>query len=142
MNSKKTSITLKSKTNLNLNLIFSILAMFAVIKPVLAVEKLNKDKLTPEVKKTEVADAVKSESQNIITKEATVKGMVCAFCVDTLKKVFSKQKEVETVQLDLDTKKLTLTFKANQNMDDSKIKKLIKSSGYDVMTITESRINL
>lgn len=77
--------------------------------------------------------------KSVSSKQAIIKGMVCAFCVDTLKKVFSKQKEVQEVQLNLDTKQLTLIFKENQTLADEKIKKLIKSSGYDVVNITEGQ---
>lgn len=72
-----------------------------------------------------------------IVKEASIKGMVCAFCVDNIQKVFKKHKEVEDININLDTKLLTLVFKEGQNMDDQKIKKLIKSSGYDVVSIVE-----
>ena len=74
-----------------------------------------------------------------IVKEASIKGMVCAFCVDNIQKVFKKHKEVKDIHIDLDTKLLTLVFKEGQNMADKKIKQLIKSSGYDVVSIVKKR---
>lgn len=90
-----------------------------------------------QTKVTETKD-ITANSKGII-KEASIKGMVCAFCVDNIQKVFRKHKEVQDININLDTKLLTLVFKEGQNMDDQKITKLIKSSGYDVVSIKEKK---
>jgi len=64
------------------------------------------------------------------------KGLVCDFCVQSLTKVFMKQEEVSAIDVNLDTKIITVDLKDGKTMEDEKIRKLVTDSGYDVGNIT------
>ncbi len=66
---------------------------------------------------------------------ADVNGLVCDFCARALEKVFSKQEEVSTISVDLDTKVITIELKEGQSLSEDKITQLITDSGYDVRGI-------
>ena len=65
----------------------------------------------------------------------TVKGMVCSFCAQGIKKQFSSIPGVEKVEPNLDQKLVVVTTKVNANLPDEKIKEVIKDAGYDVVNI-------
>ena len=65
----------------------------------------------------------------------SVNGLVCDFCARALEKVFGKQEEVENINVNLDTKIITVNFKEGQNLDDETLKTLIQDSGYNVEAI-------
>jgi mercuric ion binding protein len=65
----------------------------------------------------------------------TVKGMVCSFCAQGIKKQFSSIPAVEKVEPNLDQKLVVVTTKENANLPDDKIKEVIKDAGYDVVNI-------
>lgn len=60
-----------------------------------------------------------------------VKGMVCAFCAQGIEKKFKAQKEVEKVEVSLEKKTVTLTFKPGQSLSRKKIAEIIADSGYE-----------
>ena len=64
-----------------------------------------------------------------------VNGLVCDFCARALEKVFGKQKSVESINVDLDKKVVTVEFKKGKTLNDKTISKLIKDSGYEVVKI-------
>lgn len=64
-----------------------------------------------------------------------VNGLVCDFCARALEKVFGKEEAVDTINVDLDTSIISIHLRQGQNLDDDKIKNLIKDSGYDVKEI-------
>ena len=64
-----------------------------------------------------------------------VNGLVCDFCARALEKVFSKQESVNTINVDLDSKVITIYFKPEQILDDATITELIEDSGYNVRGI-------
>ena len=66
---------------------------------------------------------------------ADVNGLVCDFCAQALEKVFGKQDAVADIDVDLNTKVITITLKAGQHLDDATISKLITDSGYAVRAI-------
>lgn len=66
---------------------------------------------------------------------AEVNGLVCDFCARALEKVFSKKEEVESINIDLDKKIITIRFNAGQALNDKVIKELITDAGYNVRTI-------
>ena len=68
--------------------------------------------------------------------EVSVKGLVCDFCARALEKVFGKQEEVSSINVDLDTKIITIDLNEGQDMSDEKITELITDSGYNVDGIT------
>jgi len=65
----------------------------------------------------------------------TVKGMVCSFCAQGIKKTFSKIDSVEDVKVDLENKFVTLKLKTGKNLADDQIKTLIHDAGYEVVSV-------
>ncbi len=65
----------------------------------------------------------------------SVNGLVCDFCARALEKVFGKQEAVENINVNLDTKIITINFKEGGKLDDETIKSLIQDSGYNVEAI-------
>jgi len=59
-----------------------------------------------------------------------VKGMVCAFCAQGIKKKFSAEKSVEKVEVDLDKMEVVLNLKEGMNLADEEIRKIIIDAGY------------
>ncbi len=59
-----------------------------------------------------------------------VNGLVCDFCARALEKVFGREKAVESIKVDLNSKHIVLNLKPNQQIAESRIKKLITDSGY------------
>jgi copper chaperone CopZ len=66
---------------------------------------------------------------------ATVKGMVCSFCAQGIKKTFGKNEHVEKVEVDLDNKLVKLKVKEGHVLTDEVITKAIADAGYDVLKI-------
>lgn len=66
------------------------------------------------------------------TVNVDVNGLVCDFCARALEKVFSKQEAVESINVDLDTKVISIHFNEGQTLDDETITDLIMDSGYNV----------
>ena len=64
------------------------------------------------------------------TMKADINGLVCAFCAQSLEKVFMKQPEVATIKVDLDSKLLTITLKEGQSLSAEKANTLITDAGY------------
>ena len=64
-----------------------------------------------------------------------IKGMVCAFCAQGIEKAFLSKHEVKKVKVDLETKKVTLTFKDKKSLNNEAIKKVILDSGYNTESI-------
>lgn len=73
------------------------------------------------------------------TIKASVNGLVCAFCATGIENTFKAQAAVDTVNVDLDNKLVTITTKPQQSMDDSTITKLITDAGYSVTGITREK---
>lgn len=68
-----------------------------------------------------------------------VKGMVCSFCAQGIKKTFSKQDAVEDIKVDLDSKIIQISFKEGKTLTDEEVKTLINDSGYDVVSIEREK---
>jgi copper chaperone CopZ len=64
-----------------------------------------------------------------------VKGMVCAFCAQGIKKTFSRMEKVETVEADMNQKIVVVRTKEGETLEDSEIESLIKDAGYNVESI-------
>ena len=73
------------------------------------------------------------------TIKATVNGMVCGFCATGIEKTFKAQREVKTVNVDLQNKLVTIQTKEGQTIDDAKLKKLIANAGYSVVAIAREK---
>ena len=64
-----------------------------------------------------------------------VNGLVCDFCARALEKVFGRQEAVLDIDVNLDSKIITINFKEGQDLDDEIIQELITDSGYNVEDI-------
>jgi mercuric ion binding protein len=73
------------------------------------------------------------------TIKAKVNGMVCGFCATGIEKTFKAQPEVKSVNVDLQSKLVTVATKEGQTMDDAKLKKLIANAGYSVVSVEHSK---
>jgi copper chaperone CopZ len=65
----------------------------------------------------------------------TVKGMVCAFCAQGIKKAFGAIEGVERVEPDLDKKLIVVSTKADTTLRDADVTKVVNDAGYDVVKI-------
>ena len=72
--------------------------------------------------------------------EVKVKGMVCSFCAQGIKKKFSGNEAVSKIEVNLDDKWVRLDLGDGKKLGDEDIKKSIKDSGYDVVSIERSPI--
>ena len=64
-----------------------------------------------------------------------VNGLVCEFCAVTIEKSFNKKDEVKKIGVDLEQKKVFITFKDGENLSDQIIKNIIINNGYNVVKI-------
>ncbi|PIR39777.1 MAG: hypothetical protein COV35_00815 [Alphaproteobacteria bacterium CG11_big_fil_rev_8_21_14_0_20_39_49] len=64
-----------------------------------------------------------------------INGLVCDFCARALEKVFSKRGEVTGIDVNLDTKLVTIGLKKDADIDDATIIRLITDAGYNVVKI-------
>ncbi len=64
-----------------------------------------------------------------------VKGMVCSFCAQGIKKTLLRKEGVESVEVDLDKKIVTITTRQGASMPDSEVKESIVDAGYEVLSI-------
>ena len=65
----------------------------------------------------------------------SVNGLVCDFCARSIEKLFSKEKSVKSVNINLEKMVISISLKNAENLDDNSIKKIITDSGYDVVGI-------
>lgn len=65
----------------------------------------------------------------------SVKGMVCSFCAQGIKKTFGRKESVKDVAVDLDTKVVTITTKDDASLPDAEIRESIVDAGYEVVKI-------
>jgi copper chaperone CopZ len=68
-----------------------------------------------------------------------VKGMVCGFCAQGIEKKFKALPEIGKVNVDLETKLVSLDTKDGQAVPDDEIKKIISDAGYDVVKIERAK---
>jgi len=80
--------------------------------------------------------AAKVANHNGSVVHVTVNGLVCDFCARALEKIFSRQESVSDIDVNLDSKIITINFKKGQMLDDKTITNLILDSGYDVRDIS------
>ena len=66
---------------------------------------------------------------------ATVDGMVCDFCTQSITKVLKKDAAVKDVAVDLDTKKVTVDIVAGKEFTDKTLAKAIDYAGYKLVKI-------
>lgn len=64
-----------------------------------------------------------------------VNGLVCDFCAQALNKTFGKYEEVKAINVNLETKIVTVNFNDDKTLDDATITKIITDAGYNVEKI-------
>lgn len=69
----------------------------------------------------------------------SVKGMVCSFCAQGIKKTFMRKDGVEKVDVDLDQKLVTIETKAGATLSDAALTESIVDSGYEVTKIERAK---
>ena len=74
-----------------------------------------------------------------LTIYAYVNGLVCDFCARALEMTISKKDEVESINVDLKDKVITINFNENQRLENSVITQLINDAGYTVREITNAK---
>lgn len=82
------------------------------------------------------AAAVRTQSETAIVQ---VNGLICDFCVQSVKRMAGQRAEVARTDVDLDRGRVTITFKAGQTLSDAVIRQLITNAGYAVVAITRGR---
>jgi periplasmic mercuric ion binding protein len=65
----------------------------------------------------------------------SIKGMVCNFCAQGLKKVFAQEKVIEGISVSLERRQLLFTLRAGTSLDDARIIERVKDAGYEVEKI-------
>lgn len=65
----------------------------------------------------------------------SVNGLVCDFCARALEKTFSKKDEVTDINVNLESKIVTVNFEDGQNLSDETLTELITDAGYNVEAI-------
>lgn len=66
---------------------------------------------------------------------AKVNGLVCDFCAQSIRKTFGKEDAVQKVHVDLSKGEVRVDLKPGKSMDDAVIEKLIRKSGYSLVSI-------
>ncbi len=59
-----------------------------------------------------------------------VKGMVCAFCAQGIRKNFNAREEVAETNVDLDKMEVSITFKKGKSLPEAAIKELVTDAGF------------
>lgn len=66
-----------------------------------------------------------------------VEGMVCAFCTQGIEKSFLKEPQVQAVEVSLEKKRMSLTFKDGQALTDAQVAEILKKAGYKMTALKE-----
>src|SRR5262245_39332404 len=69
----------------------------------------------------------------------TVKGMVCSFCAQGIKKTFLKNEGVADIKVDLDNRLVKIQTREGASIPDDEIRKAIVDSGFDVVSIERGK---
>lgn len=116
---------------------FASVALSLLAAPAMAEHPMDHSKMDHSAHADMVAepntDADPAASAQTVT--AKVNGLVCDFCAQAVRKVFKKQDAVESVNVDLDSGEIVLGLKAGATLDDETIGKLIRKSGYSLVSI-------
>lgn len=66
---------------------------------------------------------------------ANVNGLVCDFCAQSIRKIVGKDDAVQKVQVDLSKGQVRIDLKPGKTLDDAAIDKLIRKSGYSLVSV-------
>lgn len=64
---------------------------------------------------------------------ATVNGLVCDFCAQSIKKTLMKEPGVTSVDVNLTGKTVTVGLKADAKLEEAKLKGVLAEAGYDLV---------
>ncbi|MGB1801092.1 MAG: heavy-metal-associated domain-containing protein [Gammaproteobacteria bacterium] len=67
-------------------------------------------------------------------------GLVCDFCAQAIEKVFMKREEVAGIKVDLSAGLIAIFTKKDLILDDETLTKLILDSGYNVDSISRTKL--
>jgi len=71
--------------------------------------------------------------------DVSVKGMVCAFCAAGIEKGFKKEKNCEKINVNLESKVVSIKTKKKTTISDEKINKIITGAGFNVVSIKRTK---
>ena len=80
--------------------------------------------------------AVQTQAETAVIR---VNGLICDFCVQTVKRMAAQRPEIARADVDLDQGRVTITFKPGQTLPDAALRTLITNAGYAVVGITRGR---
>ena len=66
---------------------------------------------------------------------AHISGLVCDFCAHALEKVFSKNDNVDRIEVDLNDSVTRIWLREDKSIDNATVTKLIEDAGYNVESI-------
>lgn len=64
-----------------------------------------------------------------------VDGLVCSFCAQGIEKSFKKDPRVETVDVDLKSKKVKIKLKENQSITNQEYQTILEDAGYTLIEV-------
>jgi copper chaperone CopZ len=64
-----------------------------------------------------------------------VDGMVCQSCVETISAMFKKHESTKSINVDLNSKTVTVETLDEKTFTDEDLKKIIKDSGYELQEV-------
>lgn len=91
-----------------------------------------KPKMTVGILATLLAGPVFASDKQI---DVSVKGMVCSFCAQGIKKKFSADEAVEGIDVSLEKHRVGLVLKDGKDIGDEKITEILKEAGFSVENI-------
>lgn len=83
--------------------------------------------------------AMAAESGQSSKSIVKVNGMVCSFCASSIEKKFKKIDNVKDIDVNLDKKIVTITYKDGNPLPEKKIRTIITESGYAISSIENSK---
>ena len=82
-----------------------------------------------------MTDKSTSKTESSETIYIDVKGMVCSFCAQGIKKSFENHDSVNEVIVDLENKSVKLSLKSSKVISDEEIQLIINDAGYNINKI-------
>lgn len=73
---------------------------------------------------------------------ADVEGIVCAFCVQGIQKIFQKKGKADEVVISLELKKVFVTEKKGQSLADDEFRETIRQAGFKTTALTRTPLTI
>lgn len=68
-----------------------------------------------------------------------INGLVCSFCAQGIKRTFSKEEAVESIDVDMEKKIVSIKIKSNKTLSDEKIKEIVTNAGFSTTNIERTK---